>query len=81
MDKDEANRIAQVMRDYGSPLFTLIGVELNTSTGKHEVKCEYHGPTKRLGNKQLEGRITCWIKTPKEWADHLLIVTHGIEVK
>jgi hypothetical protein len=80
MDKDEANRIAQLIAT-GAPLFTLIGVEVNAVTGKYEVKCEYHGPTRRLGNKQLEGKITCWIKTPADWIAHLAIATRGIEVK
>lgn len=81
MDRAEANRIAQAIRDCGAPLFTLVGVEMNTSTGKHEVKCNYHGATKRLGKLHLEGRITCWIKTPKDWTEHLNIAINGIEVK
>jgi|GEM_PF-4526713 len=80
MDKDEAERIASAIRATGA-LFTVLGVEMNPSTGTYEVKAEYHGKTKRLGNRQLEGCITLWVKTPAAWASIQATALNGIEVE
>ena len=74
MDKDEAERLARAIRMVKMDWIQVSGVEVNSLTGKYEVKCEYKQEQKGLFHSR-DSWTTLMIKSPRQWID--LLTQHG----
>ncbi|HYT37347.1 MAG TPA: hypothetical protein VEL49_09230 [Ktedonobacteraceae bacterium] len=79
MDKDEAERLARAIRMMHVDWIQVSGVELNSLTGKYEVKCELKQAQKGLLHSR-ESWTTLLIKSPRQWIDLLTQQGGGLEL-
>jgi hypothetical protein len=71
MEKDEAERLARAIHMMHLDWIRVSGVELNSSTGKYEVKCELKQAQKGLFHAR-ESWMTLLITSPRQWIDLLI---------
>lgn len=79
MDQQEAERVAQAIRQSGLTDLEVMRVRcMDYTTQNYQVEADYHGPDKRLGNVILTGGIKLWVKSPRHWSQLARIIRDGI---
>jgi hypothetical protein len=67
MTEEEANRIAEAIKDAATDVIHIESVEQNPKTNRFQVLCRYKGPTFKHGQQLfLHGMPIC-IKNSYEW--------------